>query len=207
MTKAELLRAFDEVQFGPDRTLNIRDSLPSAVEARQRADSWLRQRQVSSREEVLIVTGSGKGSPDGVPVIKREIILLLHSLRRQGVVKDWREHTTGSFVVQPAKMTELFSALPRHRDARNRRPGKNPPAEPTLILDGLEKETVKLLRLLAERSLDDLGVKDRTGLVESEMARQLSALTPGLPSVGDRDAALQSVIIRATEELDAGKFG
>ena len=206
MRKTDLLRSFDEIQFGSARTLNLRDTFPTAADARYRADAWLRQRQATSTEDLLIVTGRGKGSPDGIPAIKQVIILLLHSLRRQGVVKDWREHTPGSFVVQPAKMTELLSAMPRRREPANQ-PLRRDPAEVGLVLDGLAKETVKVLRILAERSLDDLGIKDRTGLVESEMARKLSALTPGLPVTGDRDAALRSVIIRATEELDAGKSG
>lgn len=206
MHKTDLLRSFDDIQFGSTRTLNLRDGLPSAADARYRADAWLRQRQATSIDDVLIVTGRGNGSPDGVPAIKQEIILLLHSLRRQGVVKDWREHTPGSFAVKPAKMTELLSAMPRRREPANQSIRRDS-SEVALVLDGLTKETAKLLRTLAERSLDDLGIKDRTGLVDSEMARQLSVLTPGLPATGDRDAALRLVIIRATEELDAGKSG
>lgn len=199
--KADLLRAFDETQFGPARTLNLRDSLPNAVEARFRAENWLRQQQAQSQDEVLIVTGRGKGSVDGIPVVKGEVLALLHSLRRQGVVKSWREHSQGAIVVQPASMNELMSAPRRHRDSKREKHSPNSAMHPTIVFPGLSPETTKLLRELAEGSLNELGIQDTTGLIESEMTRKLSLLVRSLPESGNRENALHAVIIRAIEEL------
>ena len=205
MGKGELLRAFDEIHFGPDRTLNLRDSYPTGADAKFRAENWLRQRHAVSSEAVLIVTGKGKGSPDGIPVVKDEILALLHTLRRKGIVKTWQEHSPGSLVVHLGTVNDLLSAVPRHRDTKREgvsSPGKRP-ASPAFA--GLDPVTVKLLRGLAERAIADLGIRDAEGLVESEMQHKLSILVPGLPETGDREAALRAVIIRAIEEIDAGK--
>lgn len=199
--KAELLRAFDETQFGPTRTLNLRDSLPTAAEARFRAENWLRQQQARGRDELLIVTGGGKGSPDGIPVVKAEILSLLHTLRRQGVIKSWREHSQGAIVVEPATMNELLSAPRRHRDSKRENKNPNSMMHPTVLFPGISVETTRLLRELAEASLTELGIQDTAGLVETEMTRKLSLLVRSLPEGGDRESALHSVIIRAIEEL------
>lgn len=197
-----MFRALDEVHFGPERTLNLRDSLPTAADARARAEAWLRLRQTISQDEVLVITGRGKGSHDGVAVVKTEIVSLLHTLRRQGVVKTWSEHSQGSIVVEPATMTELLTAPRRHRDSKRAR--NEPVSRPAnRAIHGLEPETEKLLRLLAEKSLSDLGIQELDGLVEAEMARKLSILVRGLPEDGNRENALHAVIIRAIEELDA----
>jgi hypothetical protein len=203
----DLLSAFDELEFGPDRTLNLRDSMPTGADAKFRADAWLRQRHSLSREPVLIITGRGKGSADGVPVVKEAVVGLLHTLRRQGVVKSWHEHSQGAIVVDMASMTDLLTAPARHRDAKRAKlDAPAPPAHATQFA-GLEPETVKLLKRLAERTIDDLGVRDPEGLVESEMNHKLSKLVRGLPETGNREEALRAVIIRAIEELDAGKHG
>lgn len=199
--KADLLRAFDEIQFSAERTLNLRDSLPTGADARYRAESWLRQRQAQSRDEVLIVTGRGKGSVNGIAVVKEEILLLLYDLRRKGVVKSWREHTQGAIVVEPAGMSELLSAPRRHRDSKREKPTVNPAMHPANVFSGLSSETTKLLRQLADGSLAELGIQDTEGLVESEMTRKLSLLVRSLPENGDREGALRNVIIRAIEEL------
>jgi hypothetical protein len=204
LVKTDLVRAFDEIEFGPDRTLNLRDSMPSAADARHRAEAWLRQRQSISRDELLIVTGRGKGSPDGVPIVKAEIVALLHVLRRQGVVKSWREHSAGALVVEPNSMTELLSAPRRHRDAK-RAKGKPPASvQPISGFEGINSVTQGLLRQLAELSLQDLGIRETDDVVGAEMARQFSQLVRGLPDGGDRESSLQAVIIRAIEELNAG---
>jgi hypothetical protein len=48
-----LWQSFDEANFGTDRTLNLRESLPSAIEARARAEAWLRMKQVMQRTKSL----------------------------------------------------------------------------------------------------------------------------------------------------------
>ncbi len=207
MGKTELFRAFDEISFGSDRTLNLRDSLPTGADARFRAEAWLRQRHALSSDSVLIVTGRGKGSADGVAVIKEGVFALLHALRRQGVVKSWHEQTAGAVVVDMGSMADFLSALPRHRDSKR---AKHQPSGQTVqsaVFSGLEPETAKLLRRLAERTIESLGVREAHGLVESEMHHTLSLLVRGLPESGDREALLRAVIIRAIEELDARKYG
>lgn len=162
---------------------------------------WLRQRHALGSEPVLIVTGRGKGSADGIPVIKESVIAVLHTLRRQGVVRSWREQTEGALVVELGSMTDMLTAPRRHRDSKREKRQPNLPGTMPHF-SGLQPETVALLRRLAERTILDLGVRDSEGLVESEMAQKLSALVRGLPETGDREAALRAVIIRAIEELD-----
>jgi DNA-nicking Smr family endonuclease len=72
----------DELRFGKQRTLNLREGLPSAAEAVQRAEQWLREQQVKGREEVLIITGRGVNSIGGIAVIRPAVERLLYSLRR-----------------------------------------------------------------------------------------------------------------------------
>lgn len=205
--KTELLRAFDEIQFGPGRTLNLRDSFPTGPDAKFRADAWLRQRHSLSGDPVLIVTGRGKGSADGVPVVKMAVLALLHTLRRQGVVRSWQEHSQGSIVVEMATMTDLLTAPARHRDSKRAKKQPSSAVADSPAFSGLEPETVKLLRRLAERTIDDLGVRDAESLVQSEMTHKLSMLVRGLPETGDRESALRAAISRAIEELDARKYG
>ena len=52
-------KALDEAQFGLRNILNLRESLPSAADARHRTEAWLRERQISRASEVLIITGRG----------------------------------------------------------------------------------------------------------------------------------------------------
>src|SRR5436309_2571191 len=58
-------KAFDEATFGPKNTLNLRESLPTAADARHRAEAWLRERQISRASEVLVITGRGNQTPGG----------------------------------------------------------------------------------------------------------------------------------------------
>jgi len=93
------VRAFDELRFGAQRTLNLRDGLPTAQEAVRRADAWLREQQVRGAEEVLIVTGRGTHSIGGVPVVRPAIEKLLFQLRRRGVIASHQEHNPGALAV------------------------------------------------------------------------------------------------------------
>lgn len=206
MGKTEFLRALDEINFGPDRTLNLRDSFVTGADARFRADAWLRQRHSLSSDPVLVVTGRGKGSTDGIPVIKQEVLALLHVLRRQGIVKEWHEQTQGAVVVELGSMSDLLTAPRRHRDSKREKAAPKQP-EHSMAFSGLEPETRVLLRRLAERTIADLGVRNADDLVESEMTEKLSVLVRGIPETGDRESALRAVIIRAIEELDAKKYG
>jgi hypothetical protein len=197
---AKLWQAFDEARFGPDRTLNLRASLPTADEATRRAEAWLRQQQIAQLGDVLVITGRGKSSPEGVSVVREAVIRLLHLLKRKGVVAGHEEHTAGSFVVTLAPMHELLEAPRRQRDA-HRRPAPPPPPTPP-SLDALQPETREMLRDLAAHALDHLGVHDREPFIEGEMLRQFSVLTAGIPKGVERERWLREAIRRAMEAYD-----
>jgi hypothetical protein len=195
-----LWQGFDEANFGADRTLNLRDSLPSAQEARTRAESWLRMRQVMKPGDVLVITGRGNQSPGGVGVVREAIIALMPSLRRRGVVASWREHTPGSMVVTLAPITTLLTAPRRNRE-RAYDSGEMRIATPE-SLRGLEPETLADLRQLAIRTIESLGVDDSTRFINDEMQRIFSTLTMTLPVSADRDGTLRRAIKSALEEVD-----
>jgi hypothetical protein len=80
-----------------------------------------------------------------------------------------------------------------------------PPAPDPPSLEPLDRETRQLLRHLAERSLEQLGVRgDRDRFVEGEMVRQFSALSATLAATGsaEREKFLRAAIRRALEEYD-----
>jgi hypothetical protein len=196
----KLWQAFDEARFGAERTLNLRATLPTPDEATRRADSWLRQQQIAQTGDVLIITGRGKGSHEGVSVVREAVIRLLHSLKRKGVVASHEEHTPGSFVVKLAPIHELLEAPRRLRDASRKSQTPPPPEPPSL--EALQPQTRALLRDLAGRALDHLGVHDRERFLEGEMLRQFSLLAAGIPNGVDRERWLQEAIRRAMEAYD-----
>jgi hypothetical protein len=192
-----LQQAFDEVRFGPSRTLNLREQLPTGEEAAHRAEAWLREKQMERAGEVLVVTGRGNASEGGVPVVRTAVGKRLVALKRRGVVTAVTEHTPGSFVVRLAPVTALLEGGQRKREPRQRLP-RDP-----RVLQGLEPETRRLLRRLAERSLETLGATRLDGrFVTDEMVRHFSALAPALPDGGDRELQLRSAIRLALSELD-----
>ena len=167
-----------------------------------RAESWLRQRQIelaaSEREpEVLVITGRGRNSDNGVSVVRSAIEGLLHRLKQRGVVRAHREHTPGSFVVTLAPVRALWDTPPRNAQVEV----KAPPDPPSL--EALDRETRQLLRQLAERSLEQLGVRgDRDRFLEGEMIRQFGALSATLSSTAPRDELLRVAIRAALEQYD-----
>lgn len=189
-------RAFDEASFGRARTLNLRASLPSAREAVERVEQWLREQQVAKAGSVLVITGRGKNSPDGVSAVREAVMKHLFSLRRRGVVRSWREHSPGSVVIELSPVSALFEQLPRKREPRTATV-----SDPE-SLRALSPESRVLLRRLALRSLETLGVRDPAKYVDAEMIKQFAVLTTSLPQEGDRDAALVAAIRCALEELD-----
>jgi hypothetical protein len=192
-----LKQAFDEVRFGASRTLNLRESLPTKSEAVTRAEAWLRQQQVHQPGEVLIITGRGNSSHDGISVVREAIIQLLHLLKRRGVVSGHEEHTPGSMVVQLAPVRELWDSPKRRRD---REPPTVPASPPSLEM--LDDETRALLRELANRSLDALGIRDREPFVQGEMLKQFGALAASAPDGPDREARLRRAIRVALEQSE-----
>ena len=201
MPLSGLRQAFDEARYGNGRTLNLRDGLPTPAEAVARAEAWLRQQQVelSTRRgdgEVLIITGRGNNSPGGISVVRSAIEGLLHRLKQRGVVASHREHTPGSFVVTLAPVHALWSSP-------TRAPEIAPPPPDPPSLEALDAETRALLRQLAERSLEQLGVRgDRDRFIDAEMVRHFSALAATIAADHQREDRLRAAIRRALEEYD-----
>jgi hypothetical protein len=196
---AGLQQAFDEVRFGPTRTLNLRATLPTAHDAATRVDSWLRQHQVQQSGEVLVVTGRGNNSEGGISVVREASIRTFHELRRKGVIEGFVEHTAGSFVVTLAPVKAMFDAAKRRREQA---PLPPPAAPPTLA--ALDSETRAQLRALAECSLDALGIRDRGPFLEAEMLRLFGSLAATMPPGGgaEREARLRAAIAAAMDEYD-----
>ncbi len=188
-------KAFDELRFGVSRTLNLRESLPTADEARRRTEAWVKAKQVERAGELLIITGRGNNSEGGVSVVRQGILALFPSLRRRNVITGWEEHTPGSFVVTLAPMSALFEAPKRRREPAV------PLAQPQ-SLSALSAETLNLLRHLAVQSLTVLGVHDFDRFIESEMTAKFVALSAALPPSDDPEAELRTAIQHALDELD-----
>lgn len=192
-----LQQAFDEVRFGAMRTLNLRTSLPTGSEAAARLERWLRQHQVQQSGEVLVITGRGNNSDAGIAVVREASIRVFHEMRRKGVIEAFAEHTPGSFVVTVATMQTLLGAASRRRELT---PPPKPAAPPTL--DALTEETRDLLRVLAGRSLDALGVRDRTAFMEGEMLRLFGSLAATVPEGPDRERRLRTALRAAMSDYD-----
>ena len=192
-----LRNAFDEVRFGSQRTLNLRESLPAPEVAAARAEAWLRQQQVDRAAEVLIVTGRGNQSEGGVSVVRDAVLRLLHVLRRRGVVNSHQEHTPGSFVVKLAPVSALWES-PRRKGGRGvESHSATPPS-----LEALDERTRGLLRALAERTLDALGVKDPGQFVEGEMLKQFGVIAKAVGTAPGREERLRSAIRNALEQQE-----
>jgi hypothetical protein len=192
-----LWNALDEAAFGAERILNLREMLPTAAEARAKTDVWLRSRQVMKPQEVLIITGRGNQSVGGVGIIRQEILGMLPSLRRRGVVESWKEHTPGSIIVKLAPMSSLLLASKRRRDGSDAMPKEQDPKS----LSALDSTTLRLLRRLAIQNLELLGVTDSKPFVEQEMVRTFSALAASIGVGEGREERLRAAIRRAIDEI------
>ena len=194
-----LPRAFDEVRFGPERTLNLRPLQPTATQAVKQVEQWLRLMQVQGAKEVLLITGRGNQSIDRYSPVREAVVRLLPSLRRRNVISGYLEHTAGSFVVEPASMAALFD-VPKRRRERSPSPAES--VSPG-SLAALEPETVRQLRELAALTLAGLGVHAPSmAVLRDEMQHQFSLLTAGIPAGHDQEAVLQQAIQRAAEEFE-----
>ncbi len=188
--------AFDALRFGREHTLDLRSSLPTGAEAARRAESFLRERQVASNRAVLIITGRGNQSLDGVPVVRPSVAAVLARMRRCGVVAGWQEHTPGSFVVTPAPVSALLESPRRRRDE-----DVEVPRDPAGLAE-LDATTRRVLRRLAVRSLEALGAPAGDSFVQDEMQRQFSVLGATVPAGPNREARLRATAERALDELD-----
>lgn len=189
------MNTFDELRFGPQRTLNLREHLPTSAEAVRRADAWLREQQVRGSKEVLIITGRGNQSVGGIAVVRPAIEKLLFSLHRRGVVASHHEHNPGAFAVELAPLRSLVEAPLRKRD-------RDSVPSPSAELHGLARETTGLLRVLAERSLDALGVSPDEAQIADEMQRHLRIIAPALPGGERMEEQLRSALRAAIAEYD-----
>ena len=192
-----VLKALDEATFGQKNILNLRESLPTAADARFRTEAWLRERQISSAGDVLVITGRGNQSANGVSPVRQAVLALLPSLRRRGVVSEWREHSPGSFVVKLGSISSLLEAPRRKREGKPNTIISNPKS-----LTGLESSTLSLLRILAIRSLESLGVRNPDGFIEAEMLSKFNSLAAGVTPGAEGEARLREAIKAALEQLD-----
>lgn len=190
-----LRQAFDEVRFGAQRTLNLRESLPTPEDAAARTEAWLRQRQVDRAEDVLIITGRGNQSEGGVSPVRDAVVRLLHVLKRRGVITGHHEHTPGSFVVTPAPLSALWES-PRRNRGRGIAPA---PATPPSLGD-LDEDTRVMLRNLAERALEGLGLKDTAPFLQGEMLRQFGAIAATIGDAPGREDRLRAAIRAALDQ-------
>jgi hypothetical protein len=69
-------------------------------------------------------------------------------------------------------------------------------------LDALDSATVELLRRLAVRSLESLGVKDPTNFIESEMLAKFNLLAAGVTPGAESEERLRRAIASALDQLD-----
>ena len=190
-------KAFDEAEFGQKNILNLRESLPTAADARFRAEAWLRERQVSGASDVLIITGRGNQSPNGVSAVREAILGMLPSLRRRSVVREWKEHSPGSVVVRLGSISSLLEAPRRKRERGSKTPTSSPES-----LRALDTSTLALLRTLAIRSLESLGVREPEKFIEAEMLSKFDSLAAGITPGADGEARLRDAIATAIEQLD-----
>jgi hypothetical protein len=171
-------RALDRIRFGTRRTLNVRDGLLSGAEAARRVDGWLRARQVELDGDLLVITGRGAGSADGIAVVREATRRTLYALKRGGVIEAIREDTPGSFVVSLAPLRTML-------DAPNRRKPGTPPVAPipAATIKGLNARTQGRLWELSAQALDALGIRNAsTEVMRDEMERQFSRLVASAPA-------------------------
>jgi hypothetical protein len=188
---------FDELRFGADRILDLHRLLPTAEQAVARVEAWLREKQAGGVAEVLVVTGRGRNSEDGASPVKQEVGRLLARLRRGGVVKEAHAHSEGSFVVTLAPLSALRDAPRRRRD-----PAPPPRSSDPDSLMVLSAETRDLLRRIAWRALEELGIRDPEPFIQREMLDQLSFAVRGIPDCADREERLRSTLELLLAEYD-----
>ncbi len=192
-----LSRALDELRFGTDRMLDLHRLRPTAEQAAARVEAWLREKQAGGAAEVLVITGRGRNSESGVSPVKQEVGRLLARLRRGGVVKEAHAHSEGSFVVTLAPLSALRNAPRRRRD-----PAPPDRSSDPASLTALSVETRDLLRRIAWRALEELGIRDPEPFVQREMLDQLSFAVRGIPDCPDREKRLKIALELLLEEYD-----
>ena len=190
-------RAFDELRFGAARTLNLRDGLPSVVQAEARVESWLRRQQAEGGGDVLVITGRGLGSLDGVGKVREAVLRRCTQLKRMNVVQEIREHGPGAVIVSVAPLSALVDA-PRLRTGRKTTTPIADPGELIVLPDDVRT----LLRQLAVLTIQRLGVvSPNDDMVSDEMRSQFASLSPCAVNEDDPISALRQVCERLLQEL------
>ena len=105
------------------------------------------------------------------------------------------EHTPGSFVVTLAPVSALWES-----PKRNRGRGVAPPPPTPPSLDDLDDESRTLLRDLAERALEGLGVKDTATFLQGEMLKQFGAIAASIGDRPGREARLKAALRAALDQ-------
>jgi hypothetical protein len=100
-------------------------------------------------------------------------------------------------VVKLASITDLLEAPRRKRDRDEPRSTPDP-----MQLSALDGTTLKLLRQLAARSLEMLGIREVDKFIEAEMVSKFNSLAGGVPSGVDGEIRLRDAIVSALEQLD-----
>lgn len=144
---------------------------------------------------MLIITGRGRGSEGGIPVVRPTVARRLSRLRRQGVVSAVQEHTPGSFVVTLAPVRAMLAAVRRKKD-----PPDAPHAEMTEFAT-LDPVARAALESLAAHTLDSLGVAPAASVLAKEMARQLARLSRSIGDGPHRARRLRDAIVAALDDV------
>jgi len=76
-------------------------------------------------------------------------------------------------------------------------PSPNPPS-----LDDLDPEVRVMLRNLAERALEGLGVKDTAAFLQGEMLKQFGAIAATIGNAPGREERLRSAIRVALDQYE-----
>ena len=95
-------------------------------------------------------------------------------------------------------ISDLLEAPRRKRD-RGAKAALRPDPK---ALAALDASTLSLLRRLAIRSLESLGVRDTEKYVEAEMLSKFYSLAGGIAAGADGEARLREAISLALEQLD-----
>ncbi len=196
-TPATIDRAFDALRFGAARTLNLRDGLPTVAQASARIEAWLRQKQAEGGGEVLVITGRGLGSLDGVGRVREAVLARCTQLKRLNVVVAVQEHGPGAVVVTVAPLRALVDA-PRLRTGRKTPVPVADPAE----LAALPADLRAVLREVATLSIIRLGVRSPAdSAIADEMRSQFGAITHGITDSPDPVEALRAALRQLLQEL------
>ena len=69
-------------------------------------------------------------------------------------------------------------------------------------LEGLESSTLALLRRLAIRSLESLGIREPAAFIEAEMLSKFNSLAGGITPGPEGESRLRDAITAALDHLD-----